>query len=142
QSLTSWLELSKHLIPQIAVFEHDLPQQPNRRCAVAEHLVVELLQSEGVSLLLAIVFAEFENLELSERVVKILRIKCSAHGLLTGGLLLVITVVLKEFGSVLHIHALAMHFDGYAKSAKPQQRLIGLRQAVLGCLDLVTTGIC
>ena len=48
---------SKHLLPPGAVFEHKLPQQPDRRGTVAEEFVVEFAEGKAVALLPADVFA-------------------------------------------------------------------------------------
>src|SRR5207244_1145951 len=109
-----------------------LAQKPDRRGAMAEHLVVEFLKREFCALLLAIILAQLENLQLAYRIVEILRIEGPTDGLLPRRLLFVITVFLKEFSGLIHSHTLAMHFNGNAKAADPQQGFVCLGQAVFG----------
>src|SRR3954454_14541414 len=100
---------SKRIRPLRLILEEDFAQQTNRRRAVAEDFVVKLLEAESVPLLLAIVFAKLEDLQLAHGVVQVLGIERAANRFLPRRLLFVIAIVLKELCSFVHGHALAVH---------------------------------
>src|SRR5215471_17883768 len=90
-------ETLKSLWPGILILEHDFAQQANWRRAMAEHFVMELLKVEIRTFLLAIVFAELEDLQLAHGVIKVFGIVGASQGFLAGGFLLVVAVLHKEF---------------------------------------------
>src|SRR5687768_5093541 len=122
----------ERLIPALWVLQHDLAQQPHRRRAVAQALVVEALEREALALLLAVVVAELEELELADRVEAVARVIRPALGLGAGGGLLVVAVVHEEARGLVDAHALRVHLDRCDHAAEAQERLVRLREPVLG----------
>src|SRR5688572_5887185 len=119
------------LIPLSSIAQHHFAQEADRRCAVAEEFIVESLQGEFAAFLLSPVLAQFENLQLADRVIKIARIVGAAECFLVGRFAFVVAILLEEFGRILERHALAMGLDRDAHAAEAQQCFNRLREAIL-----------
>ena len=124
-------ETSKNLRPLLRVFEHPFAQKRERRRTVAQKFVVEILQLVARALLGLPVGAQLEDHQLAQRVVQVAGIERAAHRLLSRGLLLVVAVLDEELRRVIDAQVLRVQPDRNAQAADAQQRLVGLREAIL-----------
>jgi hypothetical protein len=112
--------------------EHDFTDQLDRNAALFHEFIVEFLQRILIPFGLFIILAQFVNLQLAQRVVKIRGIVGAAPGLFIGVGRLLEALLDEDLRPVLHRHALRVQTNSHHVAAIAQQRLESCASRILG----------
>src|SRR5262249_35603868 len=113
--------------PSVAI-EHDAANQLHWQAALADELVVELLEGEVGAFGFAVVVAELEDLEFAEGVIEVGRVVGAAAGFLEGDFRLDVALLHEELLSLFHSPAGGVQLDSDDVTAIAQQGLAELSE--------------
>src|SRR5450432_1243775 len=91
--------------------QHALTNNFHGHRTLLHEAVVEFLQGEFAALQFPVVLAQFENLQLAQRVIEIRRVRSSAPGFHFGDGRNLETLMYEELLSLFDGHLSGMHFD-------------------------------
>src|SRR5580704_564578 len=111
------------------VSEQRFPHDLDGRRTLLQEIVVKALERECSTLFPLEVSTQLEDLELSERVIEIGRIRCAPLGLDEGDFARLVAFLYEEVDGLIKTHSAAMHLDPNYETGVSQQGILQLPKA-------------